>query len=128
MLLWLVLPCLLLAATWALRRGRASITSRGSLASIALALVAYWGVKLVTFARAASYVPFSGWIPIIPAPVGLVLQVVVPVIIALAGLTTAWYVVKRTEGQSALVFVIIYAIVDSLLTMAVYGGLLYNAF
>ena len=128
MLLWLVLPFLLLAATWVFRRGSETITSRASLLSIALALIAYWGGKLVTFAQAGSYVPFSGWIPIIPSGLGVVLQFAVPVLIALLGLAAAWYVIKRTHSNSALVFVISYALVDSFLTMAVYGGLLYSAF
>lgn len=128
MLLWLVLPFLLLAVTWVLRRGSETITNRGSLLSIALALLAYWGVKLVTFAGAKNHVPFSSWIPIIPSGLGIVLQFAVPVTIALIALAAAWYVIKRTNGRSALVFVIIYALVDSFLTMAVYGGLLYNAF
>ena len=128
MLLWLVLPFLLLAVTWLFRRGSETITSRESLLSIALALLAYWGVKLVTFARARNHVPFSGWIPIIPSGLGVVLQFGVPVAIALIALAAAWYVIKRTDGRSALVFVIIYALVDSFLTMAVYGELLYNAF
>ncbi len=128
MLLWLVLPLLLLAVTWVFRRGSETITSRASLLSIALALIAYWGVKLVTFAQAGSYVPFSGWIPIIPSGLGVVLQLSVPVIIALLGLAAAWYVMVRTHSRSAAVFVIIYALVDSFLTMAVYGGLLYSAF
>ena len=128
MLLWLVLPLLILAATWPLRRHSAVITSRWSLISIALALLAYWGVKLVTFARAKYYVPFSGWIPIIPSWLGVVLQIGVPITIALVAFATASYAVKRIQNKSAVVFVVFYALVDSFLTMAVYGGLLYNAF
>jgi hypothetical protein len=128
MLLWLVLPLLILAATWPLRRHSAVITSRWSLISIALALLAYWGVKLVTFARAKYYVPFSGWIPIIPSWLGVVLQIGVPITIAVVAFATASYTVKRIQNKSAVVFVVFYALVDSFLTMAVYGGLLYNAF
>jgi hypothetical protein len=129
MLLWLVLPLLLLAVTWFFRRGSESITTRASLLSIALALLAFWGVKLVTFARPArGYVPFSGWIPIIPPWLGTVLQIGIPITIFLIALATAWYAVKRLNNKSAVVFVILYALVDSFLTMAVYGGLLYDAF
>ena len=128
MLLWLVLPSLILAVTWPFRRHSESLTSRASLLSIALALLAYWGVKLVTFSQAGGYVPFSGWIPIIPSWLGIVLQVGMPIITALISFATAWYAVKRLHNKSAVVFVIIYALVDSLLTMAVYGGLLYDAF
>jgi hypothetical protein len=128
MLLWLVLPFLVLAATWPFRRYSGTITTRASLLSIALALIAFWGTKLVTFARAAGHVPFSGWIPILPAWLGPVLQIGIPIIIALASLATAWATVRRIQNRSAVVFVIIYALVDSFLTMAVYGGLLYGAF
>lgn len=128
MLLWLVLPFLLLAVTWVFRRGSESITSRNSLISIALALLAFWAVKLVTFAQGRGYVPFSGWIPIIPSWLGVVLQVGIPVAIALISLAVAWYVVRRIQNRSAVVFVILYALVDSFLSMAIYGGLLYNAF
>jgi hypothetical protein len=128
LLLWLVLPALLLAVTWVFRRGGETITSRPAILSIVLALLAYWGVKLVTFARARTYVPFTGWIPIIPSGLGLVLQLGLPLFILLVSLGTAWYVVRRVQARSALLFVIIYALVDSFLTMAVYGGLLYDAF
>jgi hypothetical protein len=128
MLLWLVLPFLILAVTWPLRRHGESITSRGSLLSIALALLAYWAVKLVTFAQARGYIPFSGWIPIIPSQLGIILQLGLPVAIALIAFAVAWYVVKRIHNRSAAVFVILYALVDSFLSMAIYGGLLYDAF
>jgi hypothetical protein len=127
-LLWLVVPFLLLALTWPFRRGGETLTSRASLVSIVLALLAYWAAKLVTFANARTYVPFSAWIPVIPTWLGVLLQFGMPIITAVVALGAAWYFTKRAVSKSALVFVIIYAGVDSLLSMAVYGGLLYNAF
>ena len=98
------------------------------LISLALVLVAYWAGKLVTLSDTLTYVPFSGWIPIIPAWLGILLQLAVPIAIAIVALRIAWHYTGHRAIQSAFLFLIIYGLVDSVLTMAIYSGLLFDAF
>jgi hypothetical protein len=127
-LIWLVVPAVLLAITWPFRRGSHSLTSRPALVSIGLAVAAYWAGKLVTFARAGTYVPFSAWIPVLPTWLYVPLQWGVPVAGTLIALGIARHYAPREMPWSVALFVAIYGGVDSLLTMAVYGGFIYNAF
>jgi len=127
-LIWLVAPLILLGATWIFRRGSDSLTSRANLISLALVLLAYWVAKLVTFASARTYVPFSGWIPVLPSWLGILLQLGVPILSMAIAFWAAWRVTERVQSKSVLLFVVVYAGIDSLLTMAVYGGLLFDAF
>jgi hypothetical protein len=127
-MIWFAAPLLVLALTWAFRRGGESLVSRPALISMALALLAYWAGKLVTFARARTYVPFSAWVPVIPAWLQVPLQLGVPIVVTLVALKVAWRYANRSSTKSAALFAAIYAGVDSLFTMAVYGGLLYDAF
>jgi hypothetical protein len=127
-LIWLILPAVLLAITWPFRRGSSGLTSRSTLASMALAVAAYWAGKLITFGRAGAYVPFSAWIPVLPAWLHVPLQWGVPVAGTLVALGMAWHYARRGIVRSAVWLVMIYGAVDSLWTMAVYGGFLYKAF
>jgi hypothetical protein len=126
--LWLIGPLLALGITWFIRRGAERVTHWGVLASLALALAAYWATKLTSFEGHLGYVPFSEWIPMIPAWLALPLRIAVPVLIAAAALRLAWRYTYQVERRSAALFVLIYASVDALLTAAIYGGLLLDIF
>jgi hypothetical protein len=127
-LIWLVVPAVLLAITWPFRRGSHNLTSRPALISILLAVAAYWAGKLVTFARAGAYVPFSAWIPVLPTGLYVPLQWGVPIVGTLIALGVAWRYAQRETPWSVVSFMAIYGGIDSLLTMAIYGGFLYHAF
>lgn len=127
LLVWLLVPSLVLAPTWVIRRGGENLTDPGARISLAAAFVAYWAVKLVTLADARTYVPFSAWIPVIPSWLEGLLQVGVPAAIASVALGTAWRFARRSKTKSAALCLVVYAAVDSLLTTAVYGGLFYEA-
>lgn len=125
--LWLLLPLIVLYATSFLRRGQPGETiTVGTGISLLLAGAAYWTVKLLTIPGMRNYVPFSAWIPGIPAWLQLPLQIGVPVLITLAGITAAWYFTYRRNSESILNFLFIFGAVDGLLTMAVYGFQFYN--
>jgi hypothetical protein len=126
--LWLIAPLMVLGVTWFVRRGAESAFHWGVLASLALALAAYWVSKLISFEDHLGYVPFSEWIPAIPGWLGLPLRIAVPVLIAATALRIAWRYTFQAERRSALLFVVIYAGVDALLTAAIYGGLLLDIF
>ena len=127
-ILWLIAPLLLLAPTWVIRRGDGRLARWGTPISLALAVGAYWVSKLVTFERDLTYVPFSEWIPLIPSWLAIPLRFGAPIIIFVVAIRTAWYYTYRRERRSAALFMLVYAGVDSLMTMAIYGGLLLGTF
>jgi len=126
--LWLIAPLLLLALTWVTRRGDGRMARWGTPISLALGVGAYWVSKLVTFERDLTYVPFSEWIPLIPSWLAIPLRFGAPIIIFVVAIRTAWHYTYRKERRSAVLFMLVYAGVDSLLTMAIYGGLLLGTF
>lgn len=127
-LVWMIVPIVLLLLTIFLWRNQdETINGRGQIALV-LALVAYWGGKLFTLRSAVAYVPFSQWIPIIPTWLGVILQIVVPVVITYAAVRIAWEMSKRSDFQRVPSFMVVYGLIDTLGTMIIYGEILYNAF
>jgi hypothetical protein len=127
-LLWLAAPLAILGLTWFTRRESSGMRQWGTIAGLALAIGAYWAGKLIAFGAALSYVPFSAWLPALPPWLALPLQVGVPALIALGALRLAWGYTYRAGHPSAVMFMLIYGGVDSIATMAIYGGLLFDAF
>jgi hypothetical protein len=127
-LLWLLAPASVLALTWIIRRGGESLANLGARISLGAAMIAYWVVKLTTLAGARAYVPFSAWIPIIPSWLEGPLQAGVPIVTTLVALGIARRFALRSETRSAALCMVVYTAIDSALTMAVYGGLFYDAF
>lgn len=126
--LWLVAPMIVLAATSFLRHDDERTISPGSVVSLLLALGAYWVVKIGTLPGIGEHVPFSGWIPIIPDWLDLPLRYGVLILIAIAALIVAWRFTYRRQAHSALNFMLIYTAVDSVLSMAIYGSIVYGFF
>ncbi len=125
-ILWLIAPLVVLAVTSFMRREAARGISPGSAASLGLAIITYWLVKMATLPGIGDFVPFSPWIPFIPPWLGVALQWSVIPLILLAALVTAWHFTYRRDAPSALYFLFIYAAVDSVLSMAVYGSIIYG--
>jgi len=131
--MWLILPGIILVIGLIFGKLDESLNHPISRAIIALGLAAFWVSKLFTFMNvenAFAFVPFSNWIPVIPANLFLPLQIGIPLIVFLIALATAWYFAKsdRYSTPPVPLFVVFYGIVDSLLTMAVYGELLLRIF
>ena len=127
-LLWLAAPLAILGLTSFARRTEWAIERWATRISLSLALAAYWAGKLLTFRDGLGYVPFAAWLPGIPPWLALPLRLGVPALIALGALRLAWNHTYRVKRRSPALFMLIYAGVDSLLTMAIYGGLLFDAF
>ena len=127
-LIWVVVPILIVGLTSFIRGEEERLTSLGTLISLALALIAFWMGKLVVLPDMWDYVPFSAWLPVIPSWLSLPMQLGVPLLIAGLALIVAWKYTYGRQRPSPLFFVIIYAAVDGILTVAVYGGIVYGAF
>jgi len=127
-LVWLIAPVILIGLSSLIREENERLNSRGTLISLGLALLALWAGKFISLPQMQDYVPFSAWLPIIPSWMDLLLQVGVPLFFAGLGLLLAWQFTYRRQYASLFFFVVIYALVDGLLTMAVYGVLVYGAF
>jgi len=125
-LIWSVPAMIALALTGRLRRSEDGIAGIGGLLSLALALVLLWAIKLGVLPAIQTYVPFSAWIPVIPVGWDDLLRVGVPVLIAAAGFLAAWVDLSRRGEDSPYRLVAVYAVVDSVLTMAIYGVFIYG--
>ncbi|MCI0394647.1 MAG: hypothetical protein L0322_06875, partial [Chloroflexi bacterium] len=124
--LWLILPGVLLLLTSVLRRREEKLTSPGTLVSVALAVAAFWVVKVASIPGLLAYAPFSAWLHL-PGWMQLPLQIIVPLAIMIGAIVTAWHFTYRRDVNSLLYFILLYGAIDGLLTMAVYGVLVYGA-
>ena len=124
--LWSLLPMIVIYLTSILRRGHSSRLLAGTIISLTLATAVYWMVKLTTIPGIRTYVPFSAWVPGIPEWLQAPLQIGVPVLTTLTGIAVAWYFTYRRNSDSVLNYILLFAAVDGLLTMAVYGFQFYN--
>ncbi len=125
---WLLAPLAVMGLTWFLRRDADRFTHWGILVSLAAALLVFWAGKLAVFGDNLGYVPFSAWVPVIPLWLGLLLRIAVPVLTLAAGLRVAWRLTHGADRRSVLLFLLAYGAVDSLITMAIYGGLILGTF
>jgi hypothetical protein len=125
--LWLIIPLAILALTSPLRRGDQELSSPGTAISLFLAVGSFLAIKYYSLPGMRDYVPFSAWLPL-PGWLQAPLQYVVPVAITILALFTAWHFTYRRQRTSTLFFIMIFAAVDSLLTMAVYGVVFLGAF
>ncbi len=123
--IWLMGALVGMLLTTPLRRGNNRV---GVIVSIFLSLAAFWLAKYIALPGVESYVPFSAWIPMIPDWLKVPLQIVVPVMILITALYVAWSYTFRRESESVLNFLLIYAAVDAVLSMAVYGVIIISAF
>jgi len=122
--MWIILPLILYLITFPLRRGN-DFFSPGVIASLAIAIIGYWVVKIGFLGGLMAYVPFSAWLPIIPDWLALPLQIGIPLITLGLGLWTAWSLTYKRENHSSLLFLIIYLAVDSILSTAIYGPIIF---
>jgi hypothetical protein len=74
------------------------------------------------------YIPFSAWIPDIPAAVALALRIAVPLLASALGLFVAYRSTYARERMQPLFFLLIFILVDGFITIAIYGVIFYSAF
>jgi hypothetical protein len=126
-LAWAVPAIVVLMLTSRLRRSEDNLVGGGAFAGLALALLVLWGIKLSILPGIHDYVPFSAWIPIIPDWLYEPMRIGIPVVIAILSALAAWRYLVRKQDNSPYKFIVIYAVVDGMLTMAIYGLFIYGA-
>lgn len=114
-----MLSGMVLIGIWKLVREHENLKDPLSLVFLVLAILIYEVIKLITLPDVTAYVPFSAWIDI-PTAIGIILQVVIPFVILGVALLAAYRIARRDSG-STLIFYIVFAITDAVLTLAVYG-------
>lgn len=125
--LFLVLPMIVVGLTAIFRRGEQTLKSPGTFISFILAIAVFQAAKVAALPDLLTYVPFSAWLPlpdILKAP----LQIMVPIVIMIVAIFSAWHFTYRRKTDSSLYFMILYVAVDTFFTMAIYGVLFYGAF
>jgi len=104
-----------------LARNDEDVTQRFSQILIVLALASYQISKLLFLPDMLIYVPFSAWLDL-PESLGLVFRIAVPIIIAGLGFMAAEWRRRRSDSPpSSLAYYMTVIIVDTLLTLSVYG-------
>lgn len=104
--------------------------SIGEILSMAAGIGIFWFMKLATLPglKTWDYVPFSAWIPRIPDAYAQPLIYGVPALITLIALSVAYFNTYGKKSDSAINFHLLYSAVDTLLSCAVYGILIYGSF
>jgi len=125
--LFLILPVLVVGLTAIFRRGEQTFKSPGTIISFVLAIVVFQVAKVAALPGMVDYVPFSAWLPL-PNILKVPLQIIVPLVIMIGAIFSAWHFTYRRKTDSPLYFMILYVAVDTLFTMAIYGVLFYGAF
>jgi hypothetical protein len=89
--------------------------------------VVLWVVKLSFLPFIGSFVPFSTWLPEMPASVLMVYRAFWPVLIVSASLFFSHRIMKRRDISSLTTWFGLYAIIDVTLTALIYGAMLQGA-
>ena len=115
---WL-LPGLIIIGIWKLIKDEESVSQPSSWPVLIIAIILYYSTKMMTLPTIATYVPFSAWI-YIPADWELALRIGVPLTIFAISLFVA-HKVSVKYSDSAVLFYVVLALTDALLTLAIYG-------
>lgn len=117
---WMLLPIGWLAVSYMTGRGTDVSDPRGRRA-VGLAMLMHLGVKLLFFGDLLARLTVG---PPIPASLDLLLgRWIVPVLLAAVSAGAAWLYLKRGRGQSIFVPYLVFAVVDSILTLVIYVAL-----
>lgn len=122
--LWMIPPLIVIAALSFTRRQEERLTQPGHIMSLLLGLGVFQYVKFQVFPSMRTIIPFVQWIPIIPAGWYWPLQFAVPLVIGLISITFAVLSIRRRGQTSPTVLFLLYALLDGILTLAIYGGYL----
>lgn len=128
-LLWSAAPLLFIGAVAFIRRDRREPSAPVAALIVATALGLFWAGKWrLLFQQAVAYVPLSAWLPDLPGWLGLPLRIGVPAAIGGLALWLAHRLTYGRQSPSVPLLTLITIGVDTLLTMAIYGGIFLGAF
>ena len=115
---WMVVGLVILVI-WRLARNEEDLTLRSSRILVAIAIISFELSKLLFMPTIVEYLPFSAWIDI-PADWQLFVRIATPlVILGIALIVAEWLRRKRTSSTLPYFFTVV--IVDTVLTLSIYG-------
>ena len=127
-LIWFVLPVIVVFLTSRLRKDSQDLGSTGEIISLLLVMGSYWIGRQLILPGMWTHVPFSAWWPMLPEAIEQTLRWVVPFLIALVSLVISWKNTYERGQRSFIYLVLLYMALDAVITMAIYGGIIIDAF
>lgn len=112
-------PGLILLVGWRLKRNDEDLTYKTSIVLLVIAILSYQMLKVLIFPTIVDYVPFSAWVDV-PGGWQLPLRIGVP--IGILGISIAiadW--LRRRSMPSTLRYYLAVVLLDTILTLAIYG-------
>lgn len=112
-------PGLILLVGWRLKRNDEDLTNKISLILLVISILLYQTLKVLIFPTIIDYVPFSAWIDV---PLGWQLPLRIGIPIAILGISiiiAEW--LRRRYSPSTLRYYLAVVLIDTALTLAVYG-------
>jgi hypothetical protein len=118
-MIWFI-PGGLLLVIYKLRKDDETVNDTASVVFLIIAILLYQTTKLLFLPSITSYVPFSAWLDV-PRGIGLMLQIMVPLLSFGLGILVAEWVRRRRSGMSSLLYFFIACGVDAIITLMIYG-------
>ncbi len=126
--IWIIPTMIVFVIFSRLLRSDEKVTDIRGLLTLGITLVALWVAKIGVLPGIRTYVPFSAWIVFLPDWIRIPLLIGVPILIAVLSLGLAWIISSREEQPTTYKLIVAYIVIDGILTMAIYGVLVYAAF
>ncbi len=126
--IWFIPAMIVFVIFSRLLRSDEKVTDIRGLLTLGITLVALWVAKIGVLPGIRTYVPFSAWIVFLPDWIRIPLLIGVPILIAVLSLGLAWIISSREEQPTTYKLIVAYIVIDGILTMAIYGVLVYAAF
>jgi hypothetical protein len=89
--------------------------------AMGVAVGLYFIIKMVLLPGTFTYVPFSPWVPLMPAVLATILRVGMPVLILMFALGASYYLIVKSGQRQLLWMYIFFVIADTVPTMLLYG-------
>lgn len=125
--IWMIVPALLLFGMLRFVRGDDnSDFTIGMVIVVIIFVVIYKAIQMGSLPT-ADITPFAAWIPIVTPTIGRFLRLFMPFIIAAIALAISYYLTYGKDRNSLLYFMLLYAALDGLMMMAVYGSWFFGA-
>ncbi|MCO5197388.1 MAG: hypothetical protein M9941_06510 [Anaerolineae bacterium] len=125
--IWMIVPALLLFGMMRFVRGDDNNEFTIGMILVIIVFVVLYKVIQIGSLPTTDITPFAAWIPILTPTFGRILQLFMPFIIAAIALAVSYYLTYGRGRQSLLYFMLLYAALDGVMMMAVYGSWFFGA-